>query len=114
VYRRFYFLSYFEPEENRAAGIDGPHMAQRECAVRPDGPRASFDPGADDRYSVPLLLEGWEWIVLYGCADYWEGQVVQRVLLALQQTLLDGQSTASMQQAASEFCFNSQICNLAC
>jgi hypothetical protein len=107
-------FSYFEPEENRATGIDGPHTLQLECSIRPDGLRTPFNAGANNSYTMPLLLEGWKWIVLYRCADYWKGQIVQRVLLTLQQTLLNGQFTASMQQAASKFCSNSQICNLAC
>lgn len=115
VYNIFFLLfSYFEPEENRAARIDGPHMLQCECAICPDGLRTPFNPGANNGYTMPLILEGWKWVTLYCCADYWKGQIVQRVLLTLQQTLLNSQFTASMQQAASELCSNSQICNLAC
>jgi len=113
VYIIIYF-SYFEPEENRTAWINGSHMLQCERSIRPDSLCTPFNPGANNGYTMPLLLEGWKWIILYCCADYWKGQIIQRVLLTLQQTLLNSQSTASMQQAASKLCSYSQICNLAC
>ena len=56
VSQGFQLLPYLEPEEDGPAGVDGPHALQRQGPVGPDRLGAAFDPGADDRHAVPLLL----------------------------------------------------------
>ena len=58
--QHYLLFSYFEPKENRTPGVDGPHMLQCERSVRPDSLRTPFNPGANNGYTMPLLLEGWE------------------------------------------------------